>query len=192
MSDEPKRFSLEEARQVARVLAALLSDDVERIQIVGSIRRKRPVVSDIELLYIPKMAVKKGVDLFGDGWENQVDTKLEKLLAWGFLEKRLNAKGHEAWGEKNKLARHVRTGIPVDLFSATADNWWNYLVCRTGGMESNIQICQAAREKGWKWEPYGAGFSKVLSGSVERVHVCRTEQDVFEFAGLTYKEPHLR
>lgn len=44
------------------------------------------------------------------------------------------------WGEKNKLAVHVRTGIPVDFFAATEANWWNYLVCRTGGEQNNIAI----------------------------------------------------
>lgn len=36
------------------------------------------------------------------------------------------------YGSKNKLMRHRASGIPVDLFSATTANWFNYLVCRTG------------------------------------------------------------
>jgi hypothetical protein len=45
------------------------------------------------------------------------------------LQKRASEKGTFSWGPKNKLALH-RAGIPVDLFSATEDNWWNYVVCR--------------------------------------------------------------
>jgi hypothetical protein len=39
--------------------------------------------------------------------------------------------------EKASLRIANRTGIPVDLFAATEDNWWNYLVCRTGPADSN-------------------------------------------------------
>ena len=60
------------------------------------------------------------------------------------LRRRLSKTGAEAWGPKNKLAVHVESGIPVDLFATSAESWWNYLVCRTGPAASNIAIAQAA------------------------------------------------
>ena len=84
--------------------------------------------------------------------------------------------------------RHVPSGIPVDLFATTEACWFNYLVCRTGGADNNLAICFAAQRAGWKWTPYGPGFTR---GSGE-VHLVRSEREVFEFVGLPYLEPEQR
>jgi hypothetical protein len=47
------------------------------------------------------------------------------MVAGGILERRLNALGHETYGPKYKLMRHA-SGIPVDLFAATEESWFNY------------------------------------------------------------------
>jgi len=92
----------------------------------------------------------------------------------------------ETWGAQNKLALHVASGIPVDLFSTTAANWWNSLVCRTGGKENNLLITRAALRRGWSFEAYGSGFHRL--DRTER-HETTSEQDVFEFLDLKYLEP---
>ena len=33
-----------------------------------------------------------------------------------------------------------RDGIPVDLSTATEDNWWNYVVCRTGPTPATSEL----------------------------------------------------
>jgi len=193
--DSRATFALEEARKIARRFLGYLGDCTERIQIVGSIRRKKPAVKDIELLYIPKFELVKGEELFGDTWANLVDRRLDELIAKGELATRRNRNGAIAWGDKNKLGVHPQSGIPIDFFATTKDAWWNYLVCRTGGMESNIRICEAARAKGWKWNPYGSGFSRMApNGDIEDLEHVQvvTEREVFEFAGLTYREPEER
>jgi DNA polymerase/3'-5' exonuclease PolX len=116
---------------------------------------------------------------------NLVDLELDLLLKAGTIEKRLNVRGSESWGERNKLARHVTSQIPIDLFEATPANWFNYLVCRTGSAESNTRIAGAAQAKGWKWHPYGSGFTD-HEGNPVRV---LSEADVFSHAGLPYLEP---
>lgn len=116
------------------------------------------------------------------------DKALEQSLQAGWLAKRTNKDGGVAWGAKNKLAVHVPTGVPVDLFAATAENWFNYLVCRTGPGESNIRIAAAAKTRGWKWTPYGAGFARPM-GLGEAIHPVESEREVFEFVGLEYREP---
>jgi DNA polymerase/3'-5' exonuclease PolX len=89
--------------------------------------------------------------------------------------------------------RHVASGIPVDLFATTEACWHNYLVCRTGPAESNIRIAAAAKARGWKWNPYGEGFSRggPLAGP-EEARALRSEREVFEFVGLPYTEPEER
>ena len=153
----------------------------------GSLRRRKVEVGDVEILFIPQFtAVKDG--LFDSKRISVVDLALDEILKAGIITKRKNVNGSEMWGEKNKLAVHVASGIPVDFFAATHDNWFNYLVCRTGGAENNRQIAVAANDKGWTWNPYGSGFSRP-SGLGREYHHVTSEQDVFDFVGLPYREP---
>jgi DNA polymerase/3'-5' exonuclease PolX len=107
----------------------------------------------------------------------------------GILSRRLNSKGAETFGPLNKLMRHVASGIPVDLFAATPENWFNYLVCRTGPAELNARIAGEAKRIGWKWHPYGSGFTALDNGQESLVE-C--ERDVFDFVGLPYFAPEQR
>lgn len=129
--------------------------------------------------------------LFDTKRVNKVDAILDRFIAEGILAKRKNVNGSEMWGEKNKLAVHVATGIPVDFFATTEESWFNYLVCRTGGAENNRQIAVAANIKGWTWNPYGSGFSR-QSGLGKELHPVKRERDVFDFVGLPYREPWQR
>lgn len=187
-ADKP-RFAACIAARVAAELEAVLEPACLRILVVGSLRRRRPAVGDLELLYIPRLEARPDPgDLFGRPvWVNQADEVIARLEAAGTLERRRNVKGSEMFGEKNKLMRHRETGLPVDLFTATADNWANYLVCRTGPAESNTRIAMAAQARGWEWNPYGPGFSRGME-----VVAMPTEQRVFEFVGLPYREPSER
>ena len=92
--------------------------------------------------------------------------------------------GRTIWGPKNKLMRHVPSGIPVDLFAATERNWYSLLICRTGSAELNKRICVAAQEHGWKWKPYEG-----LQDEKGQMHYPQIEQDVFAYVGLPWLEP---
>ena len=147
---------------VAQELCRELTPNSERIIVAGSLRRRKTEVGDVEILFVPKMGkIADLLDLLGHPMVvNFAEAAIESLLLSGVLEKRRNANGVTAWGKANKLAVHQPSGIPVDLFTATLANWWNYLVCRTGGAENNVAICQGAIDRGWKWNPYGDGFSR--------------------------------
>lgn len=187
MSDDKKRWPLAEARAAAEQLCELLREAANRIEIAGSIRRGRPDVGDIEILYIPRTAQRKE-DWFSDRTFNLFDEFLDKFISAGILARRRNVKGSEIWGPKNKLAVHCATGIPVDLFAATAENWWNLLVCRTGPAESNTNIAMAAQRRGMKWSPYSPGF-QCSNGDLLAVH---SEAEVFETVGMTPQPPDKR
>lgn len=187
---EPPKYPLELARKTARTYLGMLGPYVDRILIVGSVRRERPLVKDIEIMYIPKMGQAAAFDMFQEKSVNLLDQALDRLLQEGILTKRPNRRGFCAWGGYNKLGRDLRTGIPIDFFSATPATWWNYLVCRTGGMKSNIAICEAARAKGWKWNPYGEGFTH--QDDPARTYRVKDERDAFTFVKLPYKEPKER
>lgn len=187
MNQKPK-YSYAKAIMVAVDLVSALAPFCDRITIAGSLRRRKPVVGDVEILYIGKtQTARDPKTLFGFITENKADYKILSLETSGIFRRRLNVNGLETYGEKNKLMVHCSTGIPIDLFSATEENWWNYLVCRTGPAESNITIATAAKDKGFKWNPYGAGFSGRLHP--DKIYPMYSEREVFEFVGLGYKEP---
>ena len=184
MSDK-KKYPRAEALKVARHVCLKLADACPRLICAGSLRRRKLEVGDVKIFYIPDFEIVAD-GLFDTQRLNKVDRILDQFIAEGILGRRKNVNGSEMWGEKNKLAVHVASGIPVDFFAATEANWFNYLVCRTGGAENNRQIAVAANNKGWTWNPYGPGFSRIGSG--EKFSVT-SERDVFDFVGLPYREP---
>lgn len=156
----------------------------DRCLVAGSLRRLKHTVGDIEIVYVPRFGEVKGESLF-PATGDLAETEIEKWLAAGRLAKRQNVNGSVMWGPKNKLARHTMTRIPVDLFAATEANWFNYLVCRTGGAENNVQIASAAQRQGWKWNPYGPGFTDELGQIVP----VRSEEEVYQLVGLIFRQP---
>jgi DNA polymerase/3'-5' exonuclease PolX len=187
MSDT--RYSWEIALSVASAIYERLRPYCTRAEIAGSLRRRKPDVGDIEILYVPVIVQAPDPDdLFRINGIDRAALAIGEMIGAGILEKRRNALSREMFGPKNKLMRHVSTGIPIDLFASTEENWFNYLVCRTGPSESNMRICNAAIAKGWKWNPYGVGFS-TADGEVRRME---SERAVFDFVGLPYHEPGRR
>ena len=190
MPAPPKaRFEGAAALRLAERLRERLAPCCERVEIAGSLRRGRPTVGDIELLYIPRFDSVR-YDLFSLRVINLVDEgPLAELLRGGELAKRPNSRGAETWGERNKLARHVLSGTPLDLFATCEACWHNYLVCRTGPAALNVEIAQRARARGHKWNPYGPGFTRLADQSIVRM---ASEREVFEFVGLPWREPSER
>ena len=221
MSDKP-RFPAAVALEVARELCQVLKPCCEWnaaesrpfLCVAGSLRRKRETVGDVEILFVGKWgSVPDG--LFSKDTD-LAEHAIERLVESGILAKRLNSRGSEMWGPKNKLAVHVPSGVPVDFFATRPAFWYNYLVCRTGGAETNTTIAMAAQARGLKWHPYQVGFTVEDLASVLRwlapieglplsaglltaaqVHTskmipCHAEADVFACAGLAYLEPEKR
>ena len=195
---EPKRFPRALAIEVAQEIHGALApqcwkskiEPKPRLTIAGSVRRGRDFVKDLELVFIPaKMQEPDPQDMFGA--QRTVDAAevfFQAALTTGFLSKRPRVDGTFTWGREIKLAIHTRTGLPVDFFAATEENWWNLLVCRTGGADTNIRIAAAAKAKGWRWVPNGPGFLRP-----DHYWLCmKSERDVFRAVGLDFLEPRHR
>jgi DNA polymerase/3'-5' exonuclease PolX len=193
MSDK-KKFPRALALSVANQIVERLTPQCHRIVIAGSLRRKKDLVGDIEIVYVPRIALMADPeDLFGNPKPGSlVDLLLKGLIEAGSLAKRLNVLGSETWGPSNKLAVAVKSGVPVDFFATTEEAWFNYLVSRTGGAESNTRIASAALRMGWKWHPTESGFENISGSSSMSVFRVRSERDVFEFVGLPFLEPEER
>lgn len=164
------------ATTIAESIKQSLKGTCERIEIAGSIRRRKSDVGDIELLCIPLF------DDIGD----KLDQRLFVLVEMGMLHYRLNKKGATTYGPKNKFMVHSASGIGVDIFSTTAECWPVALVVRTGGKVTNQRISMAALRRGMRFHAYGRGFTEEAG---PKEWICKTERDVFQAVGLPYLEP---
>lgn len=183
MSSKPQ-FQHDAARAVAEEIVARLKPSVDRIIIAGSLRRLKEMVGDIEILYVPKFGYRKSPGELFDRNVNLAEEKIRSLEESGLLMRRQNLNGADTFGTLNKLLRHVPSGIPVDLFRTDSRSWHNYLVCRTGPADLNIQIAQRAKELGWKWHPYDSGFSRG-----RELRILRSEEELFEFLDWEFLPP---
>lgn len=187
MSDK-KKYDRDLACRIADSLLVHLMPDCERWEIAGSVRRGKSQVGDVEILYIPKLFTGNAVDLLEPPpMLNATDIIIEKLLAQGVLGKRLNVNGHIAgWGGNNKLAVHLASGLPVDLFATTKENWWVSLVIRTGGKDTNLMLTTGANKQNLTLNAYGCGVTNRATGEVTKAN---SEQEVFALCGVPYREP---
>jgi DNA polymerase/3'-5' exonuclease PolX len=184
-----QKFPATSALEVAQAIITELAPACERIEIAGSLRRRKSFVGDIEILYVPKTTPL--YDLLGETMHDVPlpDIVIARLVgAERILEKRKNIKGAEAFGDHIKLMRHIASGIPVDLFACAPESWFNYLVCRTGGAQSNTRIAGLAKSRGYKWKPYSPGFVD-LNDPDETPIPMESEEAVFRFVGLKFEQP---
>ena len=188
MSDKTK-WPWADADLVAKSIVAQLAFYCERIEAVGSVRRRKPHVGDVEVLFIPRLEDRQ-TDMFSTEPYDLAHERIETLRATGWLAKRLNVNGMVAgWGPKNKLAVHVESGMPVDLFSTTPSCWFSSLVCRTGGKDTNLALTNGANKLNRTWHVYGEGVEDRKTGLVT---AARSEREVFELCGVPYLEPEER
>lgn len=192
---DKKRWPLEVATVLALGFVGELEPLCDRVCIAGSIRREKPMVGDIEILYIPQTGTRDVPgDMFARETVNLVDAWLNFNMAAGQLAKRPNAIGNYSYGPKIKLMIHTPTGIPIDFFSTTEESWWNYLVCRTGSAETNKRIAERAQGMRQTWQPYSSGFMRTIEGAEpgaadHETVPMHSEREVFAHVGLPYLEP---
>ena len=201
MSDTKRRIPLAEAEDLADELLTLLRPACERIEVAGSIRRKKPAVGDIELVMIPKVELRPiGFNLFGEPTDhqrvNEVDQLCALMIEQGILERRLDRNGRPSWGERAKLARY--RGVGLDLFSCLPPAHFGVLfLIRTGSwlfskrfVTGVYDVVPETGERGWC--PSGMKFR---DGVLWRNGIpidCREEGDVFAAVGKPFVMPEQR
>lgn len=170
-------------------LAGMFSPEPARyIAAAGSLRRRKEEVGDAEILYVPRIGlVQKPGEMFASEG-SLADAMIEELVRGGKLAKRPNVDGQFTWGPLNKLAIHKATGLPVDLFATTKENWFVSLVIRTGPKDFNIALIKSAKQRGLQLHAYGA-FTEIGTGTPI---YPKSEREVFELAGMPWLEPEQR
>jgi DNA polymerase/3'-5' exonuclease PolX len=182
----PRAKALEVARELTAALRGLC--EPERFIFAGSLRRMKPEVGDIEMVYVPLLESRPDPDdLLGHPvMTNLFDLKLNEWLKTGVISKRVGPQGGSAWGPSNKLAVHAAAGIGIDFFQADLQSFWTLLVCRTGSAEMNTRICNAAIARGQTWNMY-RGFEDRATGDL--LFVPESEEELFAHVRLPYLPP---
>ena len=143
-----------------------------RVEVAGSIRRRRPSVNDIDIVVQPKP----------NSWVQLIKAIRREFDAVT-----------EKQGEKLATLYVSFAGKPgqgylqIDLYRANRNTWGILLLIRTGSAEHNIYLAKLALRKG-----YRLAYSKGLLNEGGEIIASETERDVFQALGLDYIPPEER
>lgn len=167
-----KKLPLGSAKLIAFSIVEQLKNYCEKIEVVGSIRRKRPYVGDIDIVLIPHHGC----------MDNIKDICLGFHPIFGDFDA-------PKWGER--MASFIyKENTGVDLYFADAYSWPYIKLIRTGSAQHNIFLCSHAKSKGLYLAADGSGLFKTRL-KTDRVRVDE-ESDIFKELGLNWKEPEER
>jgi len=149
------------AEEIKEELSSL--DYVLRVEIAGSIRRRKETVGDIDIL----VTTNKPLDVM-EYFSNMdlIDDVVVK-------------------GPTKSTVRLKENGIDVDLRAFDDESFGSALMYFTGSKETNVELRRIAISKGLKLNEYG-----VFKG--DNLLAGRTEKEVFQSLGMSYIEPELR
>ncbi len=167
---------LSEAEKRAVTIKNELIPLCSKVEIAGSIRRKKPLVNDIDIVCIPDN-------------ENRFMTHVKNF---GKL---------KVAGEKIiRVEMFQEFGIDLDIYIATPATWGTLNLIRTGSKEHNVKLCTLARRKNLHLHADGTGLFKMNSvqglfslepGDETRI-AGDTEESIFEALGIEYVKPEDR
>lgn len=182
-------IQLAHAQKIAQELINLLNPFCDRIEVAGSVRRKKNIVKDIELVIIPKKVIEKA-GLFGD--EEIIAYPLDNfILNNPRFRLRPNKLGGTSYGDKNKLLNydHQEYGwIALDIFTADESNFTMIKFIRTGGAENNKRIALTANQLGMNLKIYESCFVDKRGFKYQ----MDSEEQIYKFLGLPYLKPEER
>lgn len=148
------------AEAIARGLKKLKA--VQRLEFAGSLRRKKELIGDIDILAISENP-QQVMDVF---------VKTDGV-------KEVSAKG------RTKSSIVLNCGLGVDLRVVEKESFGAAFYYFTGSKEHNIAVRDMAKKAGLKINEYGL-FKK------EKKIAGLTESEIFKALGLSYIEPELR
>lgn len=162
------------ALDIAERVKAQLAPHCKRIEIAGSIRRKKAEVKDIEIVAIPKPY---DIGLFHSGIATVI-------YDWPSVKGKLPCKYTQ---------RMLPEGIKLDLFFATEATWGMVYAIRTGSANFSQKMAYRWSKKGYKSS--GNYLSRLDGGFCELRGYdfsFSEEKELFSFLGMPYIEPEFR
>lgn len=177
------KLDLSVADRLAAAVLRVVAPAMARVEVAGSVRRRKPTVGDIEIVGIPsdrKMLLK----CLGD---------VGRTIKPG-------VPGVVPWTPKLD-AKYVRVrldeGINLDVFLATPDNWGGLFTMRTGsgvgpdGNPFNGFIPQLFKR--WKKVSGGGRMKDAMPTMPDGLQLaCPEEEDFFELLGVEWVDPQDR
>ena len=192
-------MKLEEAEKYAKQVTDAISSLCEKTLVVGSVRRRRPEVNDIDVVAIPDYSDYRIPDPLHNTTQitrMKPDETWKKNILKVVFEK-LHASVVKAGPEliTVTLPHQAGSSIPfgvryanvqVDIYRATPKTWGVLTLIRTGSKEHNIKLCSRAKGMGLM---LSAKDGVVYEG---RVIASETEEDIFKALGMDYVPPEKR
>lgn len=189
---EGTRIPLAEARAIAGELLALLNPYCERLEVVGSIRRERPTIGDIELLAVPRLVDR--FDMFGLPTGQDFDVLADyctQMVRHGLLTHRPDKNGRSAFGSRYKRLSYQ--GIGLDLFSVLQPAQWGVLsVIRTGSADFSHRLVTPVEQGGWMPQGMYCRDGALWCATQDTAFETPEEADVFAAIGRSYVPPEQR
>ena len=157
-------FLFGDVYQEAERIRQRLSTIVDPIwaEVCGSIRRRKEVVRDMDILVAAENH-EKIASFFVSMPE------VDQVLVTG----------------ETKTSVRMKSGIEADLRVVTRQEFPYALVYFTGSKEHNVRLRGIAKKKGWKLNEYG-----IFDG--DNLVTCKSEEEIYRALGLPYIPPELR
>lgn len=178
-----------EALALAEELRTILAPHCARIEIAGSLRRRKAEIGDIELVAIPHYEIER--DLFGEevGRRSLLDAELR---AWPPITGTMIKNGE-------RYKQFTWDAMPVDLFLVTADTWAVQLAIRTGSADFSHWLVTANYHGGALPMGYVIAEGRLARYTGPDPHTRRAlpiatpeEADLFTAIGLPWIPPEER
>ena len=147
---------------------------VRKLEAAGSLRRKKEVVGDIDLLAVVELKNRTAVmKAFAE------NPSVERVLGQG----------------ETKSSVLLQEGIQCDLRLVEEKEFPFALQYFTGSKEHNVELRSRARKFGWSLNEYGFTAIEDVPASKQRKKSppkCDSEEAIYESLGLSYIAPELR
>lgn len=160
-------MNLETAEKIASQVVEKLKPFCDRIEVAGSIRRRKGWVNDIDVVCIPS---NPGHFLAALAEFGKVKAGGEKII-------RLNSK--------------PKIGMDVDVYVADPKTWSTLMLIRTGSKEHNIALCSKAKSRGMILKADGSGLFRIVNNEFVRI-AGDTEESIFKALDIPFKAPEKR
>ncbi len=181
------------ATKIAQDIREHLAPGCHRIEIAGSILRRCPQVKDIELVAIPKY------QQIGEPLRDLFGNIIAPMPRINMLVEACKAMTNTRWikpGTSEIIdwplkpeAKYFRgllpSGIKLDLFTATPENWGYILAIRTGSADFSRKLASKWVAAGYK----GEGGMLCKNG---RPIPIREEHDLFNLLYMDFVQPQFR
>ncbi len=158
------RFLLSEAGDIAQAIIGTIGAHAERIEIAGSLRRRRETVGDVDII-----ASSAEPEKIMDAFVSFADVR--SVLSKG----------------ETKSSISLKNGLQVDLRVVDDSSFGAALLYFTGSKDHNVLLRTVSIEKGYKLNEYGL-FGRGGGNSI----AGKSEQDIYAALCMQYIPPELR